>query len=100
MIDWIANLWNCFLGSNETHVFNAYPGSDHVWLHFDTREIVLEQLRLTPGGLFGRSADTSEVSFTGQPVKQKICLPFREHHKQRRTTVYEYMTILAPKCAA
>ena len=95
MLDWLRDQFNSWFGSNETHVANAYSGSDHIVLLFQSERLTTDQISATIKFLNGTNDSEVKILVIKKIEKQLVRVPFNQVHKQRRRTAYEFLTVFA-----
>jgi len=85
--NWLQNEFNNLLGSNITHIANAYSNADSVSVAFHREQLAINKIlaNLKSAGALLKTKEITSV----------VDLPHGKCHVERRNTSWKYLTVVA-----
>ena len=90
----ITASFNNTFGSNITYVANAYSRNENewIWVCFHTEKLSVESINLAVNKEDGASIEANLAKSTNHAW---VRVPYRDVHKKRRNTCWEYLTVIS-----
>ena len=89
LFKWTRDQFNNLLGSNITHIANAYSGADKLECIFHNNKIDFSDIKISRSDL--------SLVINMRDVDEMVRVPFNSCHRKERADASEYLSIFAIK---